>query len=119
MSESKFLLKETSLLMVIFGIVAAVVSLIALIRPEGNTNYLVLGLVLLLISSILELIFGALGFRKSDDADRSGYFLTVGIISMIIMLISAIVDFSVWSLIGIVLPFLYVVGGVMLRKQAD
>lgn len=35
------------------------------------------------------------------------------------MLIAAIVDFSVWSLIGIVLPFLYVVGGVMLRKQAD
>jgi len=119
MSESKFLLKQTSLLMVIFGIVAAVVSLIALIRPEGNTNYMVLSLVLILIASILELIFGALGFRKSDDADRSGYFLTVGIISIIIMLIAAIVDFSVWSLVGIVLPFLYVVGGVMLRKQAD
>lgn len=119
MSESKFLLKETSLLMVIFGIIATVVSLIALIRPEANTNYLALGLVLILIASILELIFGALGFRKSDDADRSGYFLTVGIISMILMLIVAIVDFSVWSLIGIVLPLLYVIGGVMLRRQAD
>jgi hypothetical protein len=35
------------------------------------------------------------------------------------MLIVAIVDFSVWSLIGIVLPFLYIVGGVMLRRKAD
>jgi uncharacterized membrane protein HdeD (DUF308 family) len=119
MSESKFLLKETSLLMVIFGIIAAVVALAALINPAANTNYLVLSLVLLIIASALELIFGWLGFRKSDDAERAGYFLTVGIIGMILMLIVAIVDFSVWSLIGIVLPFLYIVGGVMLRRKAD
>jgi uncharacterized membrane protein HdeD (DUF308 family) len=119
MSESKFLLKETSLLMVIFGIIAAVVALIALINPAANPNYLVLGLVLLIIASALELIFGAFGFRKSDDAGRAGYFLTVGIIGMVFMLIIAIVDFTIWSLIGIVLPFLYIIGGAMLRRKVD
>ena len=118
MSESKFLLKETSPLMVIFGIVAAVVSLIALICPEENTNYLVLGLVLILIASILELIFGALGSVSTTRTARA-FFPDCRHHQVIIMLIAAIVDFTVWSLIGIVLPFLYVVGGVMLRKQAD
>ena len=119
MSESKFLLKETSLLMVIYGVIASVISVVALVNADGNPTYWATGLVLLLIASLLELVFGALGFRKSDDSERSGFFVFAGIIATLVMLILLIMDFSVWSLIGIVLPILYIIGGTMLSRRTE
>ena len=119
MSESKFLLKETSLLMVIFGVIAAVISVVALVNADNNPNYWATGLVLLLIASVLELVFGALGFRKSDDSERSGFFVFAGIVAAIVMFVILIMDFSVWSLLGLVLPILYIIGGAMLKSRAD
>ncbi len=119
MSESKFLLKETSLLMVIYGVIASVISVVALVNADGSATYWATGLVLLLIASLLELIFGALGFRRSDDNGRSGFFVFAGIIAAVVMLILLIMDFSVWSLIGFVLPVLYIIGGAMLSRRTD
>lgn len=119
MSESKFLLKETSLLMVIYGVIASVISVVALVNADNNPNYWATGLVLLLIASVLELVFGALGFRKSDDAGRSGFFVFAGIVAAAVMLIILIMDFSVWSLLGLVLPVLYIIGGAMLSRRTE
>ncbi len=119
MSESKFLLKETSLLMVIYGVIAAVISVVALVNADNNPNYWATGLVLLLIASVLELVFGALGFRRSDDTGRSGFFVFAGIVAAIVMFVLLIMDFSIWSLLGFVLPILYIIGGAMLRRRAD
>lgn len=119
MSQSKFLLKETSLLMVIYGVIAAVITLVALITPSSATTSWVTALVLLLAASVLELIFGALGFSKSDDAGRAGYFVAVGIIATVFMLIITIMNFTVWSLLGLVLPILYIIGGVTMRRRED
>ena len=105
--------------MVIYGVIAAVISIVALINPDGTANYWATGLVLLLIASVLELIFGALGFRKTDDRERATFFVVSGIIAAGIMLIITLMDFSVWSLLGLVLPVLYIIGGAMLRRRAE
>jgi hypothetical protein len=117
--EGPFLLKSISKDLMVFGIVATIYSIIYLVKPgDGGTGWMV-ATILLMIASILEFIFGAVGFRKSDDAGSATYFIVTGFISAIVMIISLIMCYSIWNLLGLILPIFYIVGGFLLRKVAD
>ena len=114
--NGKLLLKAISIIFIVFGVIAAIVSIIALINLSGVGTIWVVGTVLLLISSLIELIIGIVGLKKSDDPSEASFFIVTGFILGIMMLISLVMSFSVWNLIGFALPVLYIIGGYMLRK---
>ncbi|UOO37100.1 hypothetical protein IZU99_07435 [Oscillospiraceae bacterium CM] len=129
-APGKGLLKTVSILFIVFGAIAAVISLLAvfgsavLATADGGAalgGILLLATILLLIVSVLELVLGIVGLGKSGDPSKAGYFITVGIVLCVISLVSIIIGvtnngFQVTSLIGFVLPVLYIVGGFMNKK---
>lgn len=130
-APGKGILKVVSILFIIFGAIATVLSIIALIGSSwisqqaqdaasavatGLSGILVAGSVLLLITSLLELILGIMGLKRSDEPKHANFFIVTGIILCIFALISMIMYFQLTSLIGFVLPVLYIVGGAMNKK---
>lgn len=129
-APGKGLLKVISILFIVFGVIATIVSVVALIGSAALTAYLgdlgiilVIATVVMLIASVLELVMGILGIKKCSDPAKAGFFITTGIILCILTLASMIMNiasagFSVTSLIGFVLPVLYIVGGIMNKKAS-
>lgn len=113
--SGKLLLKIISVIFIIFGVIATVVSVIALITTSGLGVGWTIASVILLASSVIELIIGFVGLKKSDDPSQANFFIVTGFVLCILMLISMIMSFSAWNLIGFALPVLYIVGGYMLR----
>lgn len=118
MSEGKFLLKTISVLMMVFGLIVAIYAVFYMINPEDVKNWTT-AMVLLIITCFLELIFGAIGFRSSDDPGRANYFLITGIVAVILAIVSMIMAVSQWTVVSLVLPVFYIIGGTLLRKAAD
>ncbi len=112
----KILLKVISVIFIIFGVIATVVSLIALITSTWLGVILVISSIILLISSIIELVIGFIGLKKSDDPSQANFFIVTGLVLVILMFVSMVMNFSAWSLIGFALPVLYIVGGYMMRS---
>ncbi len=127
------LLKVVSILFIIFGAIATVVSLIAVIGSAALTSIageygvaaiggiLLFATILMLAVSVLEFVFGILGVKKCKDPTKAGFFIVSGIILCALALISLILGiassgFSITSLIGFVLPILYIVGGMQNKK---
>ena len=134
-APGKGILKVVSILFIIFGAIATVLSIIALVGSSwisnnaaelandatgnivtGLSGLLVAGSVLMLITSVLELILGIVGLKKCDAPSQANYFIVTGIILSILALIGLIMNFQLTSLIGFVLPVLYIVGGAMNKK---
>ncbi len=130
-APGKGLLKTVSILFIIFGAIAAIISLVAVLGSAALSTAGVAGAalggimlvaaIIMLIASILELILGIMGLKRSADPHKAGFFITTGIILCVITLIPLIISmstgiFDFTSLIGFVLPALYIVGGVMNRK---
>lgn len=131
-APGKGILKTVSILFIIFGAIATVISLIGILGSAALTaasggvgialgGMLLIATFLLLIVSALELILGIVGLKKCGDPEKAGYFITTGIVLCILSLISMILGiagsgFSITSLIGFVLPILYIVGGTMNRR---
>jgi Ca2+/Na+ antiporter len=59
-----------------------------------------------------------MGIKKSGDPSKAMFFIVTGIILCVLTLVSMIMNFQVTSLIGFVLPVLYIVGGAMNKKAA-
>lgn len=113
--NGKLLLKITSAVFMIFGVIAAIVSLIDLLTKTGDTGWLI-SVILLLIASVAEIIIGFMGLKKSDDHSHANFFMTTGFALAILELLSMILFFTVWGLIGLILSVLYIAGGYMLRS---
>lgn len=113
--NGKLLLKITSAVFMIFGVIAAIVSLIDLLTKTGDTGWLI-SVILLLIASVAEIIIGFMGLKKSDDRSNANFFMTTGFALAILELLSMILFFTVWGLIGLILSVLYIAGGYMLRS---
>lgn len=116
MNNGKTLLRVISIIFIVFGAISTIFSIIALIGTAVIGTGFIIATVLLLISSLIELIIGIVGLKKSGDPSDANFFIVTGFILGILMLISMIMNFSGWSLIGFVLPVLYIVGGYMLKK---
>ena len=145
-APGKGLLKVVSILFIIFGAIATIASLIGVfgaiaaaslvsaatdaISSEVGTAVaaavgpmLIVALIIAIADSVLTLIIGIMGVGKSGDVSKADFFVKTGIVLCIIALISVIFSivggsFSVTSLIGFVLPILYIVGGNQNKKAA-
>lgn len=119
MRNGKLLLKIASSIFIIFGVIAAIVSFIALIKSTGSGTGWQTGTILLLLASVIELIIGFIGLKKSDDASQSSFFIVTGFVIIILELVSMILEISAWNIIGFLLPVLYIAGGFMMRSTDD
>ena len=115
MPGAKMFLKLVSVVFVIFGVVAAMAAIIELVKSAGLGTSRFTALTAMLLSSVIELIIGFMGFKKSDYLSQSSFFIAAGFVLGILMLFSMILRFSAWNLIGFLLPVMYIVGGCMLR----
>lgn len=81
------------------------------------TGLLTIAIIIGLVASLLELIIGIIGLKKCGDPAQAGFFVATGIILCIVQLITIVLtmisggSFPVFSLIGFILPILYIVGG--------
>jgi hypothetical protein len=116
MDNGKMLLKIISAILIIFGVIAVVVMFIALITVSGLGAGWLAASIILLLASVVGIIIGFMGLKKSDDPSEAGFFIVTGFVLAILDLISMIIFFTVWGLIGFLLPILYIVGGYMLRN---
>ena len=125
----KTLLKTVSILFIIFGAIATIVSMLAVLGTAvlsagtAMAGVLLIAAIVMLIVSALELILGIVGLGRCADPGKAGYFITVGIILCVLALFSLIISiangsFDFTRLIGFVLPVLYIVGGTMNKKIA-
>ncbi len=124
-APGKGILKVVSILFIIFGAIATVVSIFGLIGSAwlsaatmGLGGILVVGMVIALLGSALELVLGIVGIKKCDDPSQANFFIVAGIVLCAINLVSMIMYFSVTGLIAFVLPILYIVGGIQNKNAA-
>jgi hypothetical protein len=124
-APGKGILKVVSILFIVFGAIATIVSIIGLVGSSmvssvfgGLGAILVVATVIALISSILELVIGIIGLKKCEDPSQANFFIVTGIVLCALNLISMIMSFSFLSLIGFVLPVLFIVGGVQNKNAA-
>lgn len=119
-APGKGMLKVTSILFIVFGAIATIVSILAVAgagllsaATMGATNLIVVAAVILLISSVAMLVIGILGIKRSSDPSKAMFFIVTGIILCVLNLVSMIMNFDWSSLISFVLPVLYIIGGFM------
>ncbi len=116
---TKLFLRIVSAVFIIFGVIASVAVVIGLTtRRDADSGWMTAALVLL-ISTVAETAIGFIGLRKSKEPSQATFFVVSGIAVGILMLLSMILGFSVWSLIGLILPVAYIVGGYMLRVREE
>lgn len=125
-APGKGILKVVSILFIVFGAILTIISIIGLIGSSmvssmfgGLGAILVIATVIALISSLLELVIGIIGVKKCEDPSQANFFIVTGIVLCALYLITMIMSFSVWNLIGFVLPILFIVGGVQNKNAAS
>ena len=131
MTTAKGILKVVSVLFIIKGSILSLISLMTIFASGllktmiGEVSapvaavaggVLIGGGVIFLIASVIELVIGVLGLKKSDDPSQSGYFIVAGAIIAAFALISLIIAPHILCMIGFSLPILYIVGGYMLKE---
>lgn len=128
-APGKGLLKVVSILYIIFGVIMVLFLILLLFgvnwlySPTSAVGSAFMGIlnfggILFIIAVVLELIMGIVGYKKSDEPSQANYFIVIGIILGIIAFISMISFFNIFTLIGFILPVLYIIGGAMNRRAA-
>ncbi len=124
------LLKVISILYIIFGAIFAVFMLLSLaLGPAissitegvlGGFGAMLGGILFLvfLIPAAVDLVIGIIGVKKAGDPSAAMFFIVVGIVLGVLTLISLITSFSIVSLLGLVMPVLFIVGGVQNKNAA-
>ena len=127
-------LKVVGILMIIFGAISLVVSLIAVAGMSMieavsggaiDTGMLWIGVILSVVSAALEMVAGIVGVVNAKKPEKAKTCLVFGIIVAIltvagcIFTVAAGQDFPVASLLlGLVMPVLYIIGAVKNMKAA-
>lgn len=131
MKGSKFL-KVTGILMIIFGALALILSIVAaiglaaLVTLDLNTWQYTAAVILMLVGSIFELIAGIVGVKNCNKPEKAGTCMVWGIIVIALSVLSNVLtlvgnpdNFSIVNLLtGLVIPVLYLIGAVMNKKAA-
>lgn len=128
MQGSKFL-KVTGILMIIFSALALVFAIIAiagislLAAMGASSGLLTVSCILALVGAVAELVAGIIGVKNWNKLEKAGTCITWGIIVIVLCVISNILtvvgggDFSVLNLVtGLVIPVLYLIGGLQNKK---
>jgi len=119
--NGKAILKAASIAMIVYGIIAIIISIIALsqngrLAGAGAGEYIGSAVVIFILS-MLELVLGAIGARRGGDVKNAGFFITTGVVLSSVGLISLILRFQIEGLIGFALPLLYIAGGVINKRS--
>lgn len=131
MKGSKFL-KVTGILMIVFGALALILSIVAaiglaaLVALELNTWQYTVAVILMLVGSIFEMIAGIVGVKNCNKPEKAGTCMVWGIIVIALSVLSNVLtlvgnpdNFSIVNLLtGLVIPVLYLIGAVMNKKAA-
>lgn len=131
MKGQKFL-KVTSILMIVGGIIAVIISIIALLgissiaalvgSAEG-TGLLYTSAIIAIVASAIELIAGFKGLAACKEPQKAAACVKWGIIIAILSIVSMIVglmaggEFSITSLLlNLLVPGLYVYGAIQMKN---
>jgi len=125
------MLKVTSVLMIIGGILATVLSIIAVIGVGTlaafgvSSGLLYVACIIALGGSAIQIITGIKGLGACNIPSKAASCVIWGIIVIAICVISEILTviagdkFSIFTLLlGLVLPVLYIVGAIQLKEAA-
>ena len=128
MQGSKFL-KVTGILMIVFGAIALVVAIIAfagigvLAAMGASSALLTVSVIIALAGAALELVAGIIGVKNWNKLEKAGTCIAWGIIVIALCIISNILtvvgggEFSIVNLLtGLVIPVLYLIGGIQNKK---
>jgi len=130
-APGKTLLKVVSILYIIFGAVCALLMILSLFLGPllaslagdvfGAFGALLGGalFIVFLIPAAVDLIVGIIGLKQCGDPSKASFFIIVGFVLGGLMLISLFSAFSVWNLISLVLPVLYIIGGYRNKKAVS
>ncbi len=116
-------------LLIIFGILALILAqtVMDLIADAGFAEAIAImpsGLIggalflAFLVPGIVDLIIGIIGTKKSAIASSATFFIVVGIILAAITLIFSITALGIGTIVSLVLPALFIIGGFMNKKDA-
>lgn len=124
--KGKTMLKVSSILMLIGGILTAIMgvialigiaALVALVGEEVSAGLLYFSGALVIVSAIVEIIAAAKGLGACKNPQKAKGCMPWGIIIAVLCVVSEILnvvgggDFSIINLItGLVLPVLYIIG---------
>lgn len=127
--QGSMFLKVTGILMIIFGALALVLAIIAiagislLAAMGASSGLLTVSCILMLVGAVAELVAGIIGVKNWNKLEKAGTCITWGIIVIVLCVISNILtvvgggDFSVLNLVtGLVIPVLYLIGGLQNKK---
>lgn len=129
-------LKVTGILMIIFGSISLITSLVAifgiialdsLLEGQYNMGMLYFSCILMLISAVAEFVAGIIGVKNCKYAERAKTCMIWGIIVAVLCVVGTICNAigyssfgasNVFSLFcGLVLPVLYIIGAA--RNKAE
>ena len=129
--KGKNFLKVCGILMIIgggLGIIVSIVAIlgIAVLAAAGvSSGLLYLSGILLVISSVAELVAGIIGVKNCNNADKAGTCMAWGIVVAVLSVLGNVLtvvgggDFSVMSFItGLVIPVLFIIGANLNKKEA-
>lgn len=129
------MLKITSILMIVFGIIALVAGIIAIVGVSalgvalgaggGFVAFMVVMGVLALIGAVIELLAGLAGRKCANNPSTQGLkkCMILGIIVLILSIISLIGSGTMGSLnglgvvTGLIIPILYLIGVFQIKKH--
>lgn len=127
-------LKVTGILMIIFGSIALIVSIVAILgiaalayisSGEMSSALLYTAGILSLISAVAEFVTGILGVKNCKRPEKAGTCIAWGIIVIVLSVAGSILtvvggdSFPVFSfLLGMVMPVLFIIGAVKNKKSA-
>lgn len=124
MAQGRGILKVVSILFMVWGAIAIILSIIAIVGAAAVTvvtlgwaGFVLVAAVIVLIASVIQLVIGILGLKKSEDPSQANFFIVTGIVLCVLQFIGMIMHFTVTGLIGFVLPILFIVGGYMNRNS--
>lgn len=125
-APGKGLLKVVGILFIIFGAIAAVVSLLGLlgggvlasISAEAG-SVVIVAAVIGLIGAALEIVVGILGVKNCDKPEKATMLMVFAIILIVIQAVGLILGGDlVMTIIGLVLPILFLIGAIKNKKAA-
>ena len=130
MAKGSGFLKVTGILMIIFGAIALLISLIAMVGISAlsavgvNSTLLWVAGIFSVASATFEMVAGIIGVKNCKNPAKANTCMAWGIVVAGMCLLGQILnvaggsDFNVVSLlIGLVLPVLYIIGAAKNKQQ--
>ena len=127
--EGSKLLKVSGILMIIGGSISLIIAIIAMIgiavlaAMGGSAALLWLSGIMLLVGAVVEFVGGIIGVKNWNKLEKADTCIAWGIIVIALCIISNVLtvvgggNFSFVNLItGLVIPVLYLIGGIQNKK---